>query len=924
MLSIQNIRSAAAAESYFSKDNYYSAKGEFRAAYYGNGAERLGLTDEAPTKERFAELLSGRLSEETQIKLSRGHRPGIDCTFSAPKSVSIGAFAIDSDQVNADMQEAHGHAVDRALDYLERDCAQVRKSVDGTQVAVKTGNIIAVKFDHDSSRDLDAQLHTHCVVINATQAPDGKWQAISNEEIYRQKMLLGAVYRVELARELRGKGYRLEEKKNGLYEIAGFKEEQLAEFSTRRQEIEAYMTRNGMGTAKEAAAAALNTRKFKRLVDHGALVAAWKEKARSIGISAQTPRRGGPPALSPDEAARDSVAFALDKLSERQSVFTEKDLKLTALHDGITTTTVSALEDRIEALTRNGALLRLPDGRYTTGKAVAREEATIARMTTGKTAVARIAVAQEVRASFGRFAQEKRFELTEGQKASSELILTAQDRYIGVEGFAGTGKTTMLEFVKQEAERNGYILRGYCPSSAAAKVLQQETGIPSTTLASHLIEQQRGDKVPAAKEVWVIDEASMVSAQQAHDLFEVAEKRGARVVLLGDRKQLSSVEAGKPFAQLIDKGMAYEQITEIRRQSVDARLAKKLAARGQSPETIEQARSGAESLKRSVYDAIEGKIEKALDRITTREIRDRTERLERIVADYRALSPVDRAETLMITSTNADKHALNARIRETLAAEGRLSGNEFTVGTLSGKNLEKAELMKCRNYREGEVIRFSKGYKSLGVQAGQYAEVRAVDPASRTVTLALDNGAFLNWQPYRAAAVELYEKEKRNIRVGELLRFTKNDKELDIRNGEKGRVLSIDHDARRAVLQVGDDRRTFDLDGLRHVEYSYAITVHGSQGMTCERALVNMDTGKAALLGQESFYVGISRAKYEAKLYTDSKEKLPALLKKTLAQESALEQKEKLDKYRTEKWMGTIKPKKEKEVPKERDRGLDR
>ncbi|HSA33818.1 MAG TPA: MobF family relaxase [bacterium] len=909
MLSIQNIRSAAAAESYFSKDNYYSAKGEFRAAYYGKGADRLGLTGETPTKERFAELLSGRLSEEARVKVSRGHRPGIDCTFSAPKSVSIGAFAIDSDRVNTDMQEAHSRAVDRALDYLERECAQARKSVDGAQIAVKTGNLIAVKFDHDSSRDLDAQLHTHCVIINATQAPDGKWQAISNEEIYRRKMVLGAVYRAELARELREKGYQLEEKKNGLYEIAGFKEEQLIEFSTRRQQIEEYMARNGMSSAKEAAAAALNTRKFKRLVDHGALVDAWKEKARELGIYQQTPLRGGPPPLPVDDAARNSVTFTLDKLSERHSVFTSKELLLTALHDGITKTTVEAIERRVESLVQEGALLRLPDGRYTTEAAVSREERTIALMAAGKEAVETVVDRNTVREAFGRFATEKGFALSEGQKASSELILTGQDRYIGVEGFAGTGKTTMLEFVKQEAERTGYTLRGYCPSSAAAKVLQQETGIPSTTLASHLIEQQRGENIPAPKEIWVIDEASMVSAQQAYNLFSAAEKKGARVVMLGDRKQLSSVEAGKPFAQLIDKGMAYTQITEIRRQTVDDRLAKKLVARGQSPEKVEQTRKEAEALKRSVYDAIEGKIEKALDRIVTREIPDRTARLERIVADYRALSPADRAETLIITSTNADKHSLNAKIRETLDAEGRLSGEAIAVGTLSGRNLEKAELLKCRNYNEGDVIRFSKGYKSLGVQAGQYAEVRAVDPATRTVTLQLEDGSHLNWQPYRAGAVELYEKEERHLRIGDLLRFTKNDKELDIRNGEKAEVVSIDHEMRRAVLKVGEERRTFDLDRLRHLEYSYAITVHSSQGMTCERALVNMDTGKAALLGQESFYVGISRAKYAASIYTDAKEKLPSLLKKTLAQESALEQKEKLDKYRTEKWVDAEKPK---------------
>ncbi|HNT28821.1 MAG TPA: AAA family ATPase [bacterium] len=312
-------------------------------------------------------------------------------------------------------------------------------------------------------------------------------------------------------------------------------------------------------------------------------------------------------------------------------------------------------------------------------------------MQRGRGAVAPVTDADRVTEAVVEFAGRKGFSLSEGQQKSTQLILTTRDRVIGIEGYAGTGKTTMLELVRQEAERNGYAIRGYCPSAAAAKVLQKETGIVSTTLASHLLAQKKEGTPPTGgKELWIIDEASMVSTLQAADLLKAAEKQQARIVLLGDRKQLASVEAGKPFAQLIDNGMAYEKITEIRRQK-NVRL------------------------REAVYEAMDPeKIVSSLRKLDIEKVPDQHKRLDRMVGDYLALPAADRAKTLLLTSTNDDRRALNGAVRQGLKKEGTLTGPALETGILITTGLTKAELGKIESYHEGQMLRFNRKYKTLG------------------------------------------------------------------------------------------------------------------------------------------------------------------------------------------------------------------
>ena len=221
---------------YFKEDNYYSKSEALeQSKWFGNGAKALGLEGKVEG-EPFKNLLHGQSPDGSKtlsgkkINLKK-HRAGFDLTFSAPKSVSM-AVLMGGDR---QLEQAHRIAVERALKIIEQQYAQARVWDGKQQQKVNTGKLVVAQFHHTTSREKDPQLHTHCVLINSTQLENGKWRALSNEELYNQKMLLGKVYRNELASECQKLGYEIEKKENGLLSIKGYTPEQLNQFAKRSQ-----------------------------------------------------------------------------------------------------------------------------------------------------------------------------------------------------------------------------------------------------------------------------------------------------------------------------------------------------------------------------------------------------------------------------------------------------------------------------------------------------------------------------------------------------------------------------------------------------------------------------------------------------------------------------------------------------------------
>ena len=515
------------------------------SAWAGKGAEALGLSGPVEP-DAFKAVLEGKVPGGPHLG-KRGqdgeihHRPGRDVTLSAPKSVSLMALVGGDERMVA----AHDRAVTRTLAWIERNAIETRmqNKVSGAMVQAGDQKMVAATFRHDTSRNLDPQLHTHAVIANMVQGGDGKWRTMVNDGLYRNKMATGAVYRAELAQGLRELGYGIgKTHADGRFEIEGVPREVIDAFSTRRAEIEAAMAERGLGKTADnphlAARATLMTRAKKRDVDKGELWRSWERQAAELGFSAETVRakarrveRDRPTRdlfAGPGHAAEEAANWAVEHLSERQAVFGHADLLAATLGREPGAVAVEAAERSIAELGRQGGLHAargLDHGKHwTTDAALARESEAIALMRAGQGA--------ERTVMRGWIAETKlrRGRLNEGQKEAVKLILSSKDRVVGVKGYAGTGKTTMLDRLRTLAESRGYRSAGLAPSASAARTLERESGIESETLQRFLarhagIAEGRGTarehhnlRGKFSKTLLVVDESSLASSEEMRGL----------------------------------------------------------------------------------------------------------------------------------------------------------------------------------------------------------------------------------------------------------------------------------------------------------------------------------------------------------------------------------------------------------------------
>ncbi len=918
---VASIGAVAAPEqgaSYYERDGYYAKEDPDHreaSAWAGRGAADLGL--EGPVDpDTFRAVLEGRVPDGGGKRLGRRtrdgeihHRPGRDLTFSAPKSVSLAAL-VGGD---ARVIDAHDRAAMRTLDWFEKNVAETRMKDPDTGRMARTGNqkTVIATFRHDTSRNLDPALHTHSVIANMVRGEDGKWRSMANERLYASKMLLGALYRNELAGELAKLGYGIEKTHaDGRFEIAGVPRAVIEAYSTRRAEIEAEVARQGAGGTAEnqrlAQRAALFTRAAKRDVDRVELRESWRRQAAALGFDARAlaaravsrsaelePAHGldredsakaggtanladGEPASRamgnsgaagpPETPAAGAVAWAVSHLSEREAVFARADLLAAALSWSPGMAAVADVEREMASLEKAGTLhaARLPglEDALTTDRALADEKETIALMENGR---GRGAVPMRGRAVDKAL---RNGPLTEGQKEAVKLILSANDRTVGVQGYAGTGKTTMLRRARALMEKKGYEVRGLAPSASAARTLETEAGIASETLQRFLARHagvaegrmtRRGARDMRAafrKTALVVDEGSLASTVQTRDLLRIADAlRIPRVVLVGDAKQLDAVDAGKPFDQLQAAGMKTAVMDEIMRQRDPA-------------------------LKEAVEASLAGEIGRAFDRLGTNVAEAKPDNLAgAAAARWLALSPGERARTGLMAPSHGLRERINEIVRERLVRDGAVHGPAMNAERLVSRGYTDAEKTLAANYAPGDVVAFHRAYKRLGVDKGDELRILGVDRRARTVTLQRDGGREVSWDPNRLAArsggVEVYRAEEIELRAGDRIRWTRNDMGLGLLNSgiaevasvRDGRVTFRLEDGRMLDLRPGDPQ-------LRHIDRAWAATVHAFQGRTVDNVIAAMEANHAKLTTQKSFYVEISRARDRAELVTDDRESL--------------------------------------------------
>ena len=890
--SLSDLGSTATTVAYFAREGYYAkdAPRQRRASFWhGEAAAALGLPKHVSPKG-FERILAGYVPG-TEIRLGRArdgeheHRPGLDLTLSAPKSVSLEALL----QGDRRVITAHDAAVRATLDWVEKELLQTRSydPATGRRPRVAADGLVAAGFRHLTSRDQDPQLHTHCILANMTRNRAGAWRSVETTEIRRNVKVIGAYYRQELARRLIEKGFRIERTMIGGvpgFEIAGYPRALLDAFSSRRREILAWLDKHGLPwSAALTQQAALITRRRKADRDIDTLRADWRARAERLGVSRDPgiarPGRGksaagkavptaGRPYLRseaelrpepPGLSVREIVWRAVEHLSERASVFRESDIRAIALSHAPGRHALAEIDAAVTGLMADGHLVEanMRGGRsFVTDGALRSEREILARMRDGMGAARALAPEERVSERLGQTV------LTEGQREAVRTILLSRDRIVAVQGAAGTGKTTMLsEALGLLGDRETILL---APSAAAARVLARETGARARTLQWFLT--RYGDLGNAAKtasarreregSVLVLDESSMVSTAQMELLMRISERlRIERLVLVGDRGQLRAVSAGEPFRALQEAGIATAEMVEILRQR-DPVL----------KQAVERLREGRPA------EAVRGLAE--VYEVPQEELGAEAARL------WLSLDPEARAETAILAPTHFIRAEIHRVVREGLAREGVLHGRELEIERLVNRHLTAAQRADFRNHEPGDIVVFHSRVPPLRVEEGDPCRIVRAEgefvflehPSGRTVRIRPGD----NWVRYRFG---IYETARMRIRAGDRIRWTANDKRHGLLNGGEAVVLGID--PRRVRFDLGGGRELSlarDDRQLRHIDHAWSSTVHAAQGMTRDAAIGVLDTGHGRLTGQAALYVEASRARDRFVLVTDNRELLEEVL----------------------------------------------
>ena len=858
--SVSAIKTAGVAAQYLSQtDNYYSEHGHAPTAWQGKGAAALGLAG-AVTTAQAENLMRGRLPDGQQVG-GDDHRPGWDATFSAPKSVSVAAL------VHGDSRliEAHDAAVRDALAWLEREVAATRIREDSEIRTEATGNLVIASYRHDLNRNGEAQLHTHNVLMNMTKSLDNQWRSLESKPLYRLQAEAGAVHRASLARRCERLGYDIEkttEGKHPSFELAKVTAGERDLFSSRSRQIEAELAKMGLtretATPEQKQVAALATRTAKQVGDDRAQVAAgWRETARAAGFEVG----GRPEAREIDGAeyerrADNALAHAVAHLGERETRFTTRQITAEARKYGMggvddhdITGAIARAADAgglVPAATRQyDAIIgqkEVGEG-YTTPAAQAIERDMLAAARAGGAgSVSAITTPEGAVAAIERQEVATGYPFNAAQRRAALAILAGDQRITLIQGFAGTAKTTsVLAATAEEFRRQGHEIVALAPTHSAAGTLASAIGGEGQTVAKFL--GSREQPACSAGRIYIVDEASMLSAR---DMARLLEKTGdGRLVLVGDVKQLGSVEAGAAFRQLQnDSGLKTEVLDEIVRQKND-------------------------ELRAAVYDALRGDAAGALSKVEVRELDTRVARVAAIADDYTSAAPADREKTLVIAPGKDDRREINEAVRQRLVASGEL-GQSIEIDVLEKRDMTAAEASQAINYAVGDLVEAGRDYKSLGLQKGEAVRVVAVDVNRNRITIEA-GGKSVEIDPSRYAKLSVHETRKLPVAVGDHLVMRANSETL--KNGAALRVAKIDERHVHAVDEAGKTHKISRAEPQK-LDHGYAQTAHAAQGRTCQTVLVHAESSRVNLQNQQNMYVALSRATTTARVYTDNRERL--------------------------------------------------
>jgi hypothetical protein len=660
-----------------------------------------------------------------------------------------------------------------------------------------------------------------------------------------------AVYRNELAKRLHGLGYGTRATAHG-FEIEGVEQKLIERFSKRAKQRDAAVAREEKRLGRKLTNNEVSHRVHKSRP--GKLKNASEEDMRAgqleeIGFfekralralmrETETVGKDWKEKVSLGEA----VSYAQEHVFTRQSVAPEHELLEAALVKGCGQIDLPELK---RAFAQSERLVHV-GAEYSTRAILKAELGLIRSVNDGLNSVQPIAPRFEASQKLGA-----------DQRAALKLVLSSHDRVSGFRGLAGTGKTTTLQELRRAVEDVGLSPVFCAPTAAATEVLRKDGFAEASTLARVL----HSDALPE-RAVLVLDEAGFVGTKDMGQLFDLARRAEARVVLVGDTGQHAPVAQGDAL-RIIEEhsGYRYGTLTKIWRQrSEDFKETVSLAAKQETGEAFHR-------------------LQKAGDVIEVEE----SDKLYQKAAEAYLQATAEGKQALLVSPTWAEIEAVTDEVRAQLREEKKIAAEEETVDVFDPLGWTDAQKQLTDHYEPGLRLRFVKATKFF--DAGETAEV--VGHKGQQLLLRHVEGNKLgsgtvSFSPSRSpSSFEVGEARELAVAAGDVLLLRANAPGFV--NGERVTVKAVQ--GQKISLtdgrELSEDYRTFT--------HGYAVTSHAAQGKTVDEVMVVASSRSFAAVSQESFYVGISRARERARIYTDDEDLLGRRVEDSHTRKAAIE-----------------------------------
>jgi conjugative relaxase-like TrwC/TraI family protein len=821
MLSV-GIMSSGQAEKYFEADyNYYASEKE-NNIYQGKLAEMEALDNIEVSKENFIENMP-----DTK-------RAGYDLTNSSAKSISIVALTTENTELRDLLLESHKHADKKVMRYAEDNLIYTRVTVNGKQVPIKTSNIMFASFSHYENRELEMHLHTHNFIFNKTLDKNGKIRHIEALPILQNIKNLGKMWRLEQAAYLQERGLqiRITDEKNFFFELKGVPQELIDKYSTRTKQInEMRAELEKAGLENKSLLKNLSNRLTKKAKRHTELadnIAKWQKELKELNIPINDIKLHTD--IKPNILSKDKldaiVDDKLEKLSEFNSSFSEIMLKNELKQSFVEKNIVMSEKELNILISENNNIIKKPNENIYTSREIYNAEQNI--FSFAKDNKKHTAILDNNFEKNLQTWESKNFKLEKDQAQALRAICEQKDNILIIAGNAGSGKTTMLQALHDINDVNGNkVIIGLSMEGKAAEGIETAAGIKSQTIDNFLIKK---DDTNLKGATIIIDEASKLSTKKLEELTKIARENDCKLVLVGDRKQKSSIKAGGVVVDLQD-------IETVKTVHINTNVRQKT-----------------DDMKYIVNNFASGNTEDAINKLdeTNKIIYTEKDKIYNDIVEY-YMNSGGYKDTTILANTNKDVNILNDEIHKELINNKIISAQVETINALQSRNLSEYDKKSAKNYQSGDVIVNGKDKMQVLATNANDNKILVKDSAGKNKEIVPDK------------KYQIYSQQQKEFSSGDKIVFLKNDKQLAVKNGQSAEILSIKNHNIVAKLESGREINVNTSD-YNYINHGYCITVPKSQGMSANRGIV-LDDGRS---DYSTDYVKISRFKNDVRIYTSS------------------------------------------------------